>query len=162
MKNQMSREPDNLPNTVEAAQNEGLEPEIVDPPLGDLFDDEAPVPELDIEQMSRRELFDAVMKRGAIIFNKGQGRMLSKCPAYRIPAVCPMHPEPDPVNQNPTLVCKGPNIAKDTKGGLIRPQETYYRPKPCHRNCPYSRERLNEFRMEALRRDKEDDFVDYL
>lgn len=146
----MALEPYDLPDprAYEAAQNEGFEPEIVDVPLDDVIDKQDTPPELNIDRATPRELLNAVIKRGSYMFNKGQGRMLIKCPAYSTPAVCPLHPLPDPVSGKPTMVCTGPNVAKETKHRLFGENTVHYTVKPCRRGCPYNPEKLNEFRRE--------------
>lgn len=148
----MARNPDpnDLPETYEAAQNEGLDPEIVDVPLDDALNRGMSVPELNIDRMAPPEILNAVMKRNTIIFDEGYGRMLTKCPAYSIPAACGLRPEPGPVLETPMLVCTGPTVAKDQKTSLFGSGGSYYTVKPCHRNCPYHPDRKNELRREHI------------
>ncbi len=92
--------------------------------------------------MTPIKLLNYVMKRGCLMFNDGQ--MLTKCPGYGKPAICPMYPLPHPDTGDPIMVCAGPSIYKTSKGGLFTPKETVYKTKRPHRSCPYHPERINE------------------
>jgi hypothetical protein len=147
----MSREPDII-ERKEAARNAGLEPDVTDVGLDDILNDDDVVPDppsspssggkpdVPIDAMNELEIFEAVMKRGSVLF--GDGRMLTKCPAYSSPAICGMYPMPD-INGNPTMVCTGPTVMKKKTLGILSDGE-YYTVKSCHRSCPYNPKKLDD------------------
>jgi len=139
----MAKQPDDVLEAYEAAENSGLEPDTVDVPLPDIADDlqsgNAPA---NIDQMDELDLMESVMKRGSVMFS--EGRMLTKCPGHSDAAVCGMYPLPHPETGDPIMVCTGPVIKKGTKLRLFGPNEEYYSvAKPAY-SCPFHPDRINE------------------
>lgn len=139
----MSRDSDDFLESYEAAENSGLEPDVIDVPLPDVATDIKTGTNLpDIDAMSEIDLMKSVLKRGSVMFS--EGRMLTACPKYDKPAVCGMYPLPHPATRDPIMVCTGPVIMQDTKFRLLGPNEEYYTVKKPHYRCPFHPDRINK------------------
>ena len=71
------------------------------------------------------------------------GRMLTKCVGYDLPAMCGMYPMPHPETGDPIMTCTGPIIAYTEKSGVFS-TGIERRPLTPHDGCPYHPARINE------------------
>jgi hypothetical protein len=135
---------DDVLETYEAAENTGLDPEIVDVPLEELEDDlrtgSSSVPDLD--SMGPKEFLESVSKRGSVIFD--DGRMLTVCPCSSSPAICGMYPLPHPETGDKIMVCTGPVVKKDRVIKFFSEDEIRYTSDRASSSCPYHPDRINE------------------
>ena len=119
--NQFKEEPDTdtvgetdvLTQYEEGRNPDPEDPDVIDIPFDDLIDTKQDqdngITIQDVDGMTLEELMHAVFRRGSVMFS--DGRMLTKCVGYDLPAMCGMYPMPHPETGDPIMTCTGPIIA---------------------------------------------------
>lgn len=138
-------EVEQYPDIYSSDEATPADPDVVDMPLDSIIDTPGPsqqgTQEIDVDRLNEVELLEAVMKRGCVRFS--DGRMLTKCPCHSEAAICGLYSMPDPFGYD-RMVCTGPVVAQDTKGGILSAKKTEYTVKPAKRSCSFHPDKLEE------------------
>ena len=116
--------------------------------LMDSSDEEDSGPSEDISDLSKKELYRLVEKKGQI--NLGDNRALIKCPCMdedwiggdKTNYMCALSMRPDPEDGKQKPVCSGPLIGVKTIG--VSGKEKWQSGKSVRRDCPYSPRRFQQ------------------
>ncbi len=86
----------------------------------------------DVDNMSREEILDEVVRKGSISLG-GDGRFLISCPksSKNTDTVCGIYPAPDPDGGGKVHVCTGPITIRDSIGRIKKGKSADY-------HCPYN------------------------